>query len=366
MRRFSSEGSLLTLDFLPRRKVALKDLNNETSVLCTDECKKDALDGNISVVVPTIQEPVPGPAATHRLDRELSISAENLVDSAHLSVRTITESCRAYSDGQLRPAVGGGEKDDARSRSPSPTSCSPFTIKSQPRHQHRAKLSAAKLHLKSLFGQGPHSSNSSPTSTEPRDSSAERRSRMLFMHQWSQVGHSKKRISKDELEKWAESLDSLLASQNGVAVFEAFLRSEFSEENLLFYVACEQYKNSSTNFSLQKRAKHIYNTYIQPGAPREVRLGPAPHQHWSDLSVINTCDSLFLKIEIKYSIGIIYSGVSQMGVRNDTTGGGRERGKLTNKMSHTRREMTKNDKNYRNKSVHKPLGSGPHVGSLGV
>ncbi|XP_028316727.1 regulator of G-protein signaling 8 isoform X2 [Gouania willdenowi] len=272
MRRFSSEGSLLTLDFLPRRKVALKDLNNETSVLCTDECKKDALDGNISVVVPTIQEPVPGPAATHRLDRELSISAENLVDSAHLSVRTITESCRAYSDGQLRPAVGGGEKDDARSRSPSPTSCSPFTIKSQPRHQHRAKLSAAKLHLKSLFGQGPHSSNSSPTSTEPRDSSAERRSRMLFMHQWSQVGHSKKRISKDELEKWAESLDSLLASQNGVAVFEAFLRSEFSEENLLFYVACEQYKNSSTNFSLQKRAKHIYNTYIQPGAPREVNL----------------------------------------------------------------------------------------------
>lgn len=62
----------------------------------------------------------------------------------------------------------------------------------------------------------------------------------------------------------------LLLFSAGVSVFGAFLRSEFSEENLQFYLACEQYKHSSNNFSLQRRAKNIFTTYIQPGAPREV------------------------------------------------------------------------------------------------
>lgn len=96
---------------------------------------------------------------------------------------------------------------------------------------------------------------------------------MLFMRQWSQVGHGRKRkISRDELDRWAESLTTLLSSPTGVSVFGAFLRSEFSEENLQFYLACEQYKHSSNNFSLQRRAKDICATYIQPGSPREVNL----------------------------------------------------------------------------------------------
>ncbi|TSK28256.1 Adenylate cyclase type 2 [Bagarius yarrelli] len=57
-----------------------------------------------------------------------------------------------------------------------------------------------------------------------------------------------------------------------VSVFGAFLRSEFSEENLQFFLACEQYRQSSNPFSLARRAKEITATYIQPGAPREVNL----------------------------------------------------------------------------------------------
>jgi len=62
----------------------------------------------------------------------------------------------------------------------------------------------------------------------------------------------------------------LLLLSAGVSVFGAFLRSEFSEENLQFYLACEQYRHSSNNFSLQRRAKDICTTYIEPGSPREV------------------------------------------------------------------------------------------------
>lgn len=67
----------------------------------------------------------------------------------------------------------------------------------------------------------------------------------------------------------------LLLPSAGVSVFGAFLRSEFSEENLQFFLACEQYENSSNNFSLQRRARDICATYIQPGAPREVQLFPS-------------------------------------------------------------------------------------------
>lgn len=49
----------------------------------------------------------------------------------------------------------------------------------------------------------------------PVHSANERRSRLLFMRQWSQVGHSKRHaISREELESWAQSLDNLLASQS--------------------------------------------------------------------------------------------------------------------------------------------------------
>ncbi|XP_074469437.1 uncharacterized protein LOC141754338 [Sebastes fasciatus] len=283
MRRFNSEGSLLDLDFFPWRKVVLKNPdydNNRESGTYTPHTEEDEQDGCLT---PTIQEPraSPGDAGKKKkLKKEHSVSVENLTelgkqDKNHLGIGALGEGCRAYSDGQLAPGAQGStesmDRDDQPPPSPSSSSSNPFRF--QHRHQHKAKLSAAKLHLKSLFGQSPHSSNSNLSNTEQKDSPTERRSRLLFMRQWSLVGQSKKRkIAGEELEKWADSLNALLDSQTGLSVFGAFLRSEFSEENLQFYLACEQYRHSSNNFSLQRRAKEICSTYIQPGAPREVNL----------------------------------------------------------------------------------------------
>lgn len=283
MRRFSSEGSLLDLDFIPWRRVALKnpDGRNLESGTYTTHVEENEPDGIVPGLAPTIQEPSASPSQMGRneLTKEYSISLEDLsepdkLDKSHLRVCVIKEGCRAYSDSQLAPAAQGStenmERDDLPPPSPSSISSS-FSFKSQ--HPHRAKLAAVKLHLRSLFGQSPHSSNSNLFNAEQKDRATDRRSRLLFMRQWSQVGPSKKRkISREELEKWAESLDALLASQTGASVFGAFLRSEFSEENLQFYLACEQYRQSSNNFSLQRRAKDICATFIQPGSPREVNL----------------------------------------------------------------------------------------------
>ncbi|KAG7225358.1 hypothetical protein INR49_027341 [Caranx melampygus] len=288
MRRFSSEGSLLDLDFLPWKKVTLKNTDNEKnreSGIYTSHREYDEIDGRSADLTPTIQEPRASSSeegGRRELTKDRSISTENLservkLDKSHLGVCLISEGCRAYSDSQLAPGAQGStesvEKDELPTPSPSSSSSNPFFFKSHHRQQQKTKLSAAKLHLRGLFGQSPHSSNSNLANTDQKDSATERRSRLLFMRQWSQVGHSKKsKINREELESWAESLNTLLASQTGVSVFGAFLRSEFSEENLQFYLACEQYRQSSNNFSLQRRAKDICSTYIQPGAPREVNL----------------------------------------------------------------------------------------------
>ncbi|KAK2921449.1 regulator of G-protein signaling 8 isoform X2 [Channa argus] len=286
MRRFSSEGSLLDLDFFPWKRTAPKNSdfqNNRESGTYTLKVEENYVDMRSSHLNPTIQEPRAsvGEAGKRELTKEHSVSVENIQnlgkqDKNHLGVCVISEGCRAYSDSQLAPGPRSGTEnvETCELPSPSPSSnSSPFSSKSHYRHQPKPLLSSAKVHLKSLFGQSPHSSNSNLVNTEQKESATERRSRLLFMHQWSQVRHGKKRhISREELEKWAESLNALLASQTAVSVFGEFLRSEFSEENLQFYLACEQYRHSSNNFSLQRRAKNICSTYIQPGAPREVNL----------------------------------------------------------------------------------------------
>uniref|UniRef100_A0A3B3Z7Q0 RGS domain-containing protein n=1 Tax=Periophthalmus magnuspinnatus TaxID=409849 RepID=A0A3B3Z7Q0_9GOBI len=67
---------------------------------------------------------------------------------------------------------------------------------------------------------------------------------------------------------------ALLLGLLGRAVFSSFLRSEFSEENLMFWEACEEYKKSPAS-QLQSRAVKIYQQYIEADAPNEVNLDAA-------------------------------------------------------------------------------------------
>ncbi|XP_034411686.1 regulator of G-protein signaling 5b [Cyclopterus lumpus] len=88
-------------------------------------------------------------------------------------------------------------------------------------------------------------------------------------------GQSKKndkpRLNVEEPLKWKESFDNLLLSQNGLCLFRAFLHSEFSEENIAFYLACENYRGTKHS-KLADKAKKIYDEFIGSDAPREVNL----------------------------------------------------------------------------------------------
>ena len=54
-------------------------------------------------------------------------------------------------------------------------------------------------------------------------------------------------------------------------LFRDFLRSEFSDENLEFWIACEDYK-SAKGGQLGARAHQIYSDFVAIQAPHEVNL----------------------------------------------------------------------------------------------
>ncbi|XP_066480425.1 regulator of G-protein signaling 16 [Tiliqua scincoides] len=88
----------------------------------------------------------------------------------------------------------------------------------------------------------------------------------------NQSRSTKQRYSLDEVLGWKESFDHLLKSKNGVAAFHGFLKTEFSEENLEFWLACEDYKKIYSKAKLAAKANRIFEEFVLNEAPREVNL----------------------------------------------------------------------------------------------
>lgn len=59
-------------------------------------------------------------------------------------------------------------------------------------------------------------------------------------------------------------------SPDGLAAFRTFLKSEFSDENIEFWMACEEYKKTKSSTKLFSKANKIYKEFIDTKAPREV------------------------------------------------------------------------------------------------
>lgn len=52
--------------------------------------------------------------------------------------------------------------------------------------------------------------------------------------------------------------------------FRTFLKSEFSEENVEFWLACEDFKKTENAEKIASKAKMIYSEFIEADAPKEV------------------------------------------------------------------------------------------------
>merc|ERR1711899_388437 len=96
-------------------------------------------------------------------------------------------------------------------------------------------------------------------------------------------------LTAAEVQSWAESFERLMSSSSGRRVFREFLRCEYSEENILFWLACEDLKKENN----PEKARMIYEDYVSILSPREVSLDSrvreiinrnmiAPSQHTFD------------------------------------------------------------------------------------
>ncbi|XP_037553288.1 regulator of G-protein signaling 5 [Nematolebias whitei] len=80
------------------------------------------------------------------------------------------------------------------------------------------------------------------------------------------------RPSVDDVNQWAQSLDKLLSHKYGKAAFHIFLKSEFCEENIEFWTACEDFKALTSHKHLVSKANSIFEEFIQSESPKEINL----------------------------------------------------------------------------------------------
>ncbi|XP_077560299.1 regulator of G-protein signaling 2-like [Haemaphysalis longicornis] len=79
------------------------------------------------------------------------------------------------------------------------------------------------------------------------------------------------RPTPEEAKEWARSFWHLTQSKYGLALFHVFLSREYSEENIEFWLACEELKTCRHN-KLSIKAQRIFDEFIAPDSPKEVNL----------------------------------------------------------------------------------------------
>lgn len=68
------------------------------------------------------------------------------------------------------------------------------------------------------------------------------------------------------------SINNIILIKDGLALFRGFLRTEFSDENIEFWLECEDYKFINKELKREAKAKKIYSDFVAIGSPREVNL----------------------------------------------------------------------------------------------
>ncbi|XP_041966861.1 regulator of G-protein signaling 20 isoform X2 [Alosa alosa] len=76
----------------------------------------------------------------------------------------------------------------------------------------------------------------------------------------------------EEVRAWGQSFDKLMHCPSGRNAFRQFLRTEFSEENMLFWLACEEFCKEANKGNVEEKARLIYEDYISILSPKEVSL----------------------------------------------------------------------------------------------
>ncbi|TDH08890.1 hypothetical protein EPR50_G00102530 [Perca flavescens] len=80
------------------------------------------------------------------------------------------------------------------------------------------------------------------------------------------------KISWQTDDKLHPTMETLLHDKKYLAAFRSFLQSEFSEENIDFWLACEDFRWTTSQEDLRWKAEGLYQEFIQPSACREINV----------------------------------------------------------------------------------------------
>ncbi|XP_057215454.1 regulator of G-protein signaling 14 isoform X1 [Triplophysa rosa] len=77
-----------------------------------------------------------------------------------------------------------------------------------------------------------------------------------------------------QVASWAVSFERLLEDPMGIRYFTAFLKSEVSAENILFWLACEKYRKIPAHQTeqLRREAHLIYNSFLSSNATSSINI----------------------------------------------------------------------------------------------
>uniref|UniRef100_A0A3B4XJ78 Regulator of G-protein signaling 12-like n=1 Tax=Seriola lalandi dorsalis TaxID=1841481 RepID=A0A3B4XJ78_SERLL len=81
-------------------------------------------------------------------------------------------------------------------------------------------------------------------------------------------------VPEQRVASWAACFERLLQDPEGVRYFSEFLKKEFSEENILFWQACEYFSHvpATDKKQLSQRAGEIYNSFLSSKATMPVNI----------------------------------------------------------------------------------------------
>ncbi|KAF6125157.1 hypothetical protein HJG60_009692 [Phyllostomus discolor] len=226
---------------------------------------------------------------------------------------------RTHSEGSLLQEPRGPcfSSDTTLNCSDGEGSASPWAIPSPRTLKKELGRNGGSMHHLSLFFTGHRKMSGPDTLGDNDEGSQKRKSKNLAKDMKNKLGIFRRRNespgaqpagkadkvmksfkpTSEEALKWGESLEKLLLHKYGLAVFQAFLRTEFSEENLEFWLACEDFKKVKSQSKMAAKAKKIFAEYIAIQACKEVNLDSYTREHTKDnlQSVTRGCFDLAQK-----------------------------------------------------------------------
>nr|XP_057929775.1 regulator of G-protein signaling 21-like [Doryrhamphus excisus] len=113
-----------------------------------------------------------------------------------------------------------------------------------------------------------------------RDIKRSRRIHVVLNHKWRKYIQSIKgnhgkytvKLSSKTDRKHQPTLENLLQDKVYLAAFHSYLQSEFSDENIDFWLACENFRATASSDNLQQKVREIYEEFIQPTASKEINV----------------------------------------------------------------------------------------------